>query len=88
VIKDASSSKTRPTPPPPAQKRSRETLERVLAAAEKLLEEHLFEQVAMTDVARLAGVFVGTIHTRFADVYLSLPCNNSRHPHVLNNVMG
>ncbi len=64
---------------PPLQARSREKLERVLTAAEELLEEHLFEQLSMTAVAERAGVAVGTIYTRFASKEDLLPALFERH---------
>ena len=57
----------------PVQPRAFRTLERILAATEELLEERLFEQVAIADIAERAGVSVGTIYTRFADKSALLP---------------
>ena len=66
-------------PIPPRQDRSRETLERVLAATEELLSEALFEDLAMADIAARAGVAVGTIYTRFRTKDDLLPALFARH---------
>jgi AcrR family transcriptional regulator len=50
---------------PPRQKRSRETLERLLAAAEELLSHRTFEELSVQDVVRRAGSSVGAFYARF-----------------------
>ena len=64
---------------PPRQERSRETLERILTAAEGLLEERLFEELTMSAIAHRAGVAVGTIYTRFRRKDEVLPVLFERH---------
>jgi AcrR family transcriptional regulator len=49
----------------PKQKRSQESLERVLAASTKLLEENGFDRFTVQDVSQRAGVSVGAIYARF-----------------------
>ncbi len=59
---------TEPTPPgfrPPLQARSREALQKVLAAAEDVLAANGFDEFTMTAVADRAGVSVGAIYRRF-----------------------
>ncbi len=52
---------------PPKQQRSRETYERVLEAAHRLLEENGFEGFTVQDVAARANVSVGAIYERFGN---------------------
>ena len=56
---------TDPTVRPPKQRRSQESLERVLVAATKLLEEKGFEAFTIQDVSQRADVSVGAIYARF-----------------------
>jgi len=63
----------------PRQDRSRATLERVLASAEQLLDERLFDAISMADIARHAGVSVGVIYTRFSSKEALLPALFERH---------
>ena len=51
----------------PRQQRSRESFERVLAAGLELLAEGGYEAFTISDVARRAGVAVGTIYGRFGN---------------------
>lgn len=51
----------------PRQARSERTLEKILAACERLLAERSFEQISMQDIAREAGVSVGNLYNRFSD---------------------
>jgi len=71
------------TPSPPLQARSRDKLERVLLAAEELLDEALFEQLSMSAIAERAGVSVGTIYTRFRAKDDLLPALFERHQTVV-----
>lgn len=48
----------------PQQRRSRETLERILEAAEELLETREFDQLTIAELARHAGCAVGTVYGR------------------------
>lgn len=50
---------------PPRQKRSRESFDRYLDAAETLIREQGFEDLSVADVARLAGFSVGGLYSRF-----------------------
>jgi AcrR family transcriptional regulator len=50
---------------PPQQRRSRESLERVLAAGIELLENGGYEAFTITEVAQRAKVSVGTLYGRF-----------------------
>lgn len=51
---------------PPQQARSRESLQKVLAAAEHVLAGQGFEEFTVAAVAEQAGMSVGTIYRRFA----------------------
>ncbi len=72
-------SETTERPAAPRQERSRDKLERVLAATDALLCERLFEDIAMADIAAKAGVAVGTIYTRFRKKDDLLPALFARH---------
>jgi AcrR family transcriptional regulator len=50
---------------PPQQRRSRESLERVLKAGERLLAAKGYEGFTMTEVSRKAKVSVGSVYGRF-----------------------
>ena len=50
----------------PQQKRSEQTLQKILAVCEALIEDGRFEQATMQEVAAQAGVSVGTLYKRFA----------------------
>src|SRR3954471_4075885 len=50
---------------PPQQRRSRESLERALAAGTELLEEGGYEAFTINEVARRARVSVGSLYGRF-----------------------
>ena len=50
----------------PQQDRSVRSLNRMLDAAEQLMERHHFEDIAVADVAALAGTSVGNFYGRFA----------------------
>lgn len=51
---------------PPRQARSRDKLQRMLDAAEELLDEATFETLTMAQIAKRAGVSVGLLYTRFS----------------------
>lgn len=55
----------RTTVRPPKQQRSRASLERVLDASTRLLEDEGFEGFTIQDVSQRAGVSVGAIYARF-----------------------
>ena len=48
--------------PAPKQERSRQTCERILAATEQLLRDHLFEQISVADIVRTAKASVGSFY--------------------------
>lgn len=50
----------------PKQKRSAETLERIVAAVHALLEEKDFREITIGEIARGAGVAPSLLYTRFA----------------------
>ena len=52
---------------PPKQKRSQESLERVLDASTRLLEENGFDAFTIQDVSQRAEVSVGAIYARFGN---------------------
>jgi AcrR family transcriptional regulator len=49
----------------PIQQRSRDTVDRVLAAADELVVRHGVEQVTVADISRLSGVAAGSIYQFF-----------------------
>jgi AcrR family transcriptional regulator len=51
----------------PHQDRSRRTLERLLDAAETLLEQRGFEHVSVAEISQAAGSSVGAFYARFRD---------------------
>lgn len=51
----------------PQQERSRRTLDRLLAAAEEVLEEKRFEAATIEEICRRAGYTVGAFYSRFSD---------------------
>ena len=58
---------------PPAQERSRETIDRFAAAAEELLRERPFEQITVQDIVGAAGRPIGSFYARFASKEALLP---------------
>ncbi|MEM7200676.1 MAG: TetR family transcriptional regulator [Planctomycetota bacterium] len=68
-----------PQPPAPQQARAKRTQERILAAAEQLLRERLFEEVTVAAIAARAKVAVGTVYLRFAAKEDLLPVLFARH---------
>src|SRR5919205_2416789 len=56
---------TNTTVRPPKQRRSQESLERVLEASTRLLEDEGFEAFTIQDVSQRADVSVGAIYARF-----------------------
>ncbi|NNL66054.1 MAG: helix-turn-helix transcriptional regulator, partial [Myxococcales bacterium] len=51
----------------PRQSRSRETLDRILDAAEALVAEKGFEDATVAEIVRRGGSSVGAFYTRFRD---------------------
>lgn len=52
---------------PPQQARSQETLNRLLDAAEELIEERGFEEISVAEITRKARSSVGAFYSRFKD---------------------
>lgn len=52
---------------PPQQTRSQETLDRLLDAAESVLEEKSFTEATLAEIVERAGVTVGAFYRRFPD---------------------
>lgn len=50
----------------PVQARSRRTMDRMLRAAEELLEERPFDAVSVAEIVRQAGTSVGAFYARFS----------------------
>lgn len=59
--------KPRTTPAEPVQARSRQTMTRILDAAEALLTASSIDAVSIADITAKAGVAAGSFYTRFAD---------------------
>ena len=55
----------KPTHRVPNQTRSRQTLEKILDATERLLESNVFEQLTVKEILREAGVSTGSFYARF-----------------------
>ena len=51
----------------PAQRRSRERVERILSAATALIAAHGSDQLRMSDVAERAGISIGSLYQYFPD---------------------
>ena len=58
---------------PPKQRRSHETLARLLKATRELLEEAVFEDLTVQQIATRAGCSVGTFYGRFKNKEAILP---------------
>src|SRR2546430_7916872 len=52
---------------PPQQTRSQETLDRILDAAERVLDEKSFTEATLAEIMERAGVTVGAFYRRFPD---------------------
>ena len=63
----------------PQQQRSRDTQNKILAALERLLEDHFFEQITTRQLAREAGVSPATLYRRFEDQDALLPALYERY---------
>jgi AcrR family transcriptional regulator len=68
----------------PQQQRSRDTRDRILAALERLLESHFFEQITTRQLASEAGVAPATLYRRFQDKNALLPALYERYDQRLN----
>lgn len=49
---------------PARQQRSRQTLDRIVEALERLIEEKTFEEITVAEVCRLAGASIGSFYER------------------------
>ena len=70
---------TKPEIHPPQQRRSRDTLERILSATEALLCEKEFAQITIADIVERADSSVGAFYKRFANKDALLPYLMHRH---------
>lgn len=52
---------------PPRQARSRQTLERIVRAAEDLIDDRSFEEVSVAEIVDRSGSSTGSFYTRFED---------------------
>ena len=57
----------------PKQRRSEETLKKILKALRDLIEDQYFEHITIQDIASSAGVSVGTFYRRFPNKESILP---------------
>jgi len=64
---------------PALQERSRRTLERILAATEKLLEKRAFDEIAVAEIVRIARTSIGSFYARFPDKDGLLPLLYERY---------
>lgn len=55
------------TPKPPVQDRAIRTREKLMSALERLLRQHEFEAISVQDIAKEAGVAVGSVYSHFKD---------------------
>ncbi len=55
------------SPPEPKQERSKQTREKIIQAAIKLIQERGYEKTSSNDIAAEAGVSVGSFYTYFVD---------------------
>ncbi|HET7464728.1 MAG TPA: helix-turn-helix domain-containing protein [Longimicrobium sp.] len=78
----------RPPPPihPPRQARSRETLTRLLDAAEAVLRDGGLEAATVPAIAERAGLSVGAVYRRFADKDALLRAVHERSFHRLREL--
>jgi AcrR family transcriptional regulator len=52
---------------PPKQRRSQQTMDRILHATEQLLQDHEFDALSVHEIVRAARTSVGAFYTRFRD---------------------
>ncbi|MEM7202259.1 MAG: TetR/AcrR family transcriptional regulator [Planctomycetota bacterium] len=77
---------TQPRPHATCQDRSRRTLERILVAAEALLQERNFDELTMVDLAKRAGCAVGTLYARIPSKDSLLTCLYERGQELARDV--
>lgn len=64
---------------PPVQSRSRETLQRIYAAAESLMEETPFEKITVQQIVKRARTTTGSFYARFEDKDALLEALHAQH---------
>ncbi len=64
---------------PPLQSRSRETLQRIYAAAESLMEETPFERITVQQIVKRARTTTGSFYARFEDKDALLEALHAQH---------
>ena len=64
---------------PPQQQRSRESLARILDAAEQLIREQGFESMTIADVVKRSGSSVGSLYARFRNKHGLLQAVHTRY---------
>jgi len=72
---------------PPAQARSRETLERFAEAAERLLETRNFEEISVQEIVRKSGRPIGSFYARFGGKDALLPLLYQRYHDRLDSMV-
>lgn len=76
-----------PSYKPPRQRRSRESLERILDAAESLIRERGFDDMTIAEVVQRSGSSVGSLYARFPNKLGLLRGVQSRyHTRVQNDI--
>src|SRR5438477_1226792 len=73
---------------PPQQTRSRETLDRILDAAERVLDEKSFTEATLAEIMERAGVTVGAFYRRFPDKDALLHLLDERFFHEMQDRAG
>lgn len=63
----------------PQQERSRDTLQRMFGAAEKLMAERPFEKITIQQIVKEAGTTTGAFYSRFKDKDALLEAMHARH---------
>ncbi|MCB0964348.1 MAG: TetR/AcrR family transcriptional regulator [Acidimicrobiales bacterium] len=64
---------------PPAQRRSKETLERILVATERLLDGRAFAEISVLEICTEADVSASSFYARFASKEVLLEVLHQRH---------
>ena len=73
---------------PPQQTRSQETLDRILDAAERVLDEKSFTEATLAEIMERAGVTVGAFYRRFPDKDALLHLLDERFFHEMQDRAG
>ncbi len=64
---------------PPRQKRSQDTIERIVAAATQLLDGRSFDEIPILEIVDLAGVSTSSFYARFPNKAVLLSYLHERH---------